>query len=311
MINLPIWFGTADLGARGSRDENFAALDAFWEEGGRGIDTAHCYNAWLPEGDGRSERLVGEWIRSRGVSAEVVVATKGAHPLISEHYPDRPSDYLNESLVRRDLAQSQARLQMDRFDLYYLHRDQHSVPVSEVRAFVGTLQREGHFERLGVSNWPAKRVAQWMTLGPESRIDYWQNQGSLAKPVWNNGPDDPSVRYFTTPDIAYAVETGITLAPYSANAHGYLTRSGDPDPMFDSPANAERRIRALRVATALSIPAEELAIAYLVSLPGRVEPIIGSLNPNRVRTMVRALTHRISESACQYLNLDIDEWSST
>ncbi|MDX2065058.1 MAG: aldo/keto reductase [Fimbriimonadaceae bacterium] len=310
MINLPIWFGTGDLGSRGTIDENFAALDAFWEAGGRAIDTAHCYSAWLPNGDGLSETTLGDWIHSRGVAKEVVIATKAAHPLMSEYYPDRPTEYLTESLTRRDIGQSKERLRLDRFDLLYLHRDQHTVPVAEVRDFMGKLQSEGHFGKIGVSNWPGNRVAAWQQLGDDARIDYWQNQGSLPKPTWENGPEDPSVRYFTNADIELAARERVTLAPYTANAHGYLTRPNFSEGMFDSPANAERRVRAMRVSTELGIPADDIALAYLVSLPGQVQPIIGSLNPARIRDMVRAVGHRLPANACQYLNLEIDDWSA-
>src|SRR5690606_21847607 len=47
--------------------------DDWFERGGNAFDTAYIY------GGGRPERLLGEWIRSRGVRDQVVVLGKGAH----------------------------------------------------------------------------------------------------------------------------------------------------------------------------------------------------------------------------------------
>jgi aryl-alcohol dehydrogenase-like predicted oxidoreductase len=50
------------------RDEGRAVLDAFYEAGGRMIDTADVYSAWIPgHVGGESESFIGEWLESRGV----------------------------------------------------------------------------------------------------------------------------------------------------------------------------------------------------------------------------------------------------
>ena len=58
-----------------TRDRDYAVLDAWVEQGGTVIDTAHVY-----EGGG-AERLIGMWLRDRpGVRERLVIVTKGAHP---------------------------------------------------------------------------------------------------------------------------------------------------------------------------------------------------------------------------------------
>ena len=52
--------------------QSYAALDAYWEAGGRAFDTAHCY--------GMNTNLFGTWVKARGVADETIFFDKGCHP---------------------------------------------------------------------------------------------------------------------------------------------------------------------------------------------------------------------------------------
>ena len=52
---------------------SFALLDAFHAAGGNFVDTANNYQ------DESSEEFLGEWMESRGVRDQIVVATKVGH----------------------------------------------------------------------------------------------------------------------------------------------------------------------------------------------------------------------------------------
>jgi aryl-alcohol dehydrogenase-like predicted oxidoreductase len=74
--------GTMYFGYRTDEPTSFAILDRFLEAGGNFLDTANNYGQWHGEA-GESERVIGRWRRSRGLSDEVVVATKvGARTLV-------------------------------------------------------------------------------------------------------------------------------------------------------------------------------------------------------------------------------------
>ena len=65
-------FGDAWKGFMGECDKEttFGILDHFYENGGNFIDTANNYQ------NEESEKWIGEWMESRGVRDEMVVATK-------------------------------------------------------------------------------------------------------------------------------------------------------------------------------------------------------------------------------------------
>lgn len=52
------------------KESSFKFLDAYFDAGGNFIDTANYYQ------EGSSEAVIGEWMESRGIRDQVVVATK-------------------------------------------------------------------------------------------------------------------------------------------------------------------------------------------------------------------------------------------
>src|SRR5215472_1283571 len=77
--------GAMRFGTATDQPTAFAILDLFLDAGGRFIDTANNY-AWWHDGGrgGQSEALLGRWRASRGLTDEVVIATKvGARPIRS------------------------------------------------------------------------------------------------------------------------------------------------------------------------------------------------------------------------------------
>jgi aryl-alcohol dehydrogenase-like predicted oxidoreductase len=59
-----------DLMGECTKETTFAILDRFYGAGGNFIDTANLYM------NGESEEWLGEWMKSRGVRDELVIATK-------------------------------------------------------------------------------------------------------------------------------------------------------------------------------------------------------------------------------------------
>jgi aryl-alcohol dehydrogenase-like predicted oxidoreductase len=73
----PIVLGGNTFGWTSDREESLAVLDRFFDAGGRSIDTADSYSAWVPgNSGGESETIIGEWLKSRGNRDRVVIATK-------------------------------------------------------------------------------------------------------------------------------------------------------------------------------------------------------------------------------------------
>ena len=126
------------FGWTADRDASFAVLDAYVEAGGNFIDTADTY---MRPNMGISETIIGEWLAARGNRDELVIATKVGS-----------DGGLSAANIAEHVEGSLRRLQTDRIDLYYAHKDDGSVPVEEtVRAF-DALVRAGTVRYVAASN---------------------------------------------------------------------------------------------------------------------------------------------------------------
>ena len=76
-----IGLGTVNAGIAWDHADAYRIFDSFLGAGGSLIDTAHVYSDWIPGETARAERVVGEWIKSRGGKHDdFVLMTKGGHP---------------------------------------------------------------------------------------------------------------------------------------------------------------------------------------------------------------------------------------
>src|SRR5690606_21886920 len=117
-------------------------LHAYWEAGGNLFDTGWVYGA------GYTEKLLGEWLKSRGVREEAVVIGKGAHTPLC--YPD---------VIGKQLTQTLDRMQTDYVDIYFMHRDNLDVPVGEFVDAMDAEVKKGRIRGIfGGSNWTMERM---------------------------------------------------------------------------------------------------------------------------------------------------------
>lgn len=138
VIGLGTWQLGSDWGDVSEQDA-YAVLEAAYEEGIRFFDTADVY------GDGRSERLIGNFLRSNSIT-DVVVATKAGRRVAQV-----PANYTLANL-RKWTDRSRKNLGVDRLQLVQLHCPPSPVYESE-RVFdaLDVLVNEGLIENYGVS----------------------------------------------------------------------------------------------------------------------------------------------------------------
>jgi len=141
------------FGWTADEDASFAILDAFYEAGGRMVDTAQCYSFWVEgHSGGESETVIGNWLAARGVRSEMLIATKTG-------VMAQPGD-LAPHKVAEELEKSLERLQTDYVDLYYAHRDEETTPLDEIAAGFDALEKAGKVREIGASNFTAERLEE-------------------------------------------------------------------------------------------------------------------------------------------------------
>jgi aryl-alcohol dehydrogenase-like predicted oxidoreductase len=259
--SAPEWFGQGL-----HEDEAFALMDAAWEQGIDHFDTADAY------GGGRSERMIGSWMRTRGVRP--TITTKTFNPM------DAGLDHgLAPERIVRQLDASLDRLGVDFVDLYLAHDFDPDVPVAETFAAFEDLARAGRIRAYGVSNFDASQLAAALEAGAPQAI---QNEHSLLARA-----DEAAVLPMCEREqVAYLV--------FSPLAGGWLTgkyRRGEPFPAgsrmtqrpgpyaaFMSEPTFDRLERMADAARKDDRSMAGMALAWLLADPRVTQIVVG---PNR------------------------------
>lgn len=219
----PLVLGGNVFGWTTDRDTGFRVLDAFVEGGGRAIDTADVYVAWLPgNAGGESETIIGEWMASRGNRDDVVIATKVGS------LPARKG--LCAATIEAAVEDSLRRLRTDRIDLYFAHVDDPAVPQEETLAAFDRLVQAGKVREIGASNFSADRLRTAAAIAAAEGLTPF----TVAQDKWS------LVERGIEQELVPALEElGIVEIPYSSLASGFLTGKYRPGTATES-ARAER-----------------------------------------------------------------------
>jgi aryl-alcohol dehydrogenase-like predicted oxidoreductase len=152
-----ISFGTQTFGWTTGSDEAFKMLDHYIAEGGNYLDTADSYN------DGASEEMLGQWLKRRGKTDDLIVGTK-------VFFNQRASVSSNESghskkHIVRSLERSLTRLGIEAVDLYQLHCIDRGVDLEILAETMDDLVRGGKIIHYGLSNFPPSAIMKLVMLG--------------------------------------------------------------------------------------------------------------------------------------------------
>lgn len=275
----PVSLGTAQFGDSLGEETAFRVLDTYTGQGGNLIDTANCYGRWLPHGENVSEQILGRWLKQHGGRNRLVLSTKGGHPPFDAMTASR----LHEKELRHDLESSLRTLGTDHVELYWLHRDDPTIPVEELLGLLEEFRREGKLLSYGVSNWTAARVGEAArTAAAHGYAGFCgvQNQWSLARV----DPDKLADRTLICMDQAlYDLlrdhpDTLCTMA-FSAMGKGYFTKL-DAGTLREGAlreyrcALNDRRLAALReLSAARHLPIAALVLAWMAEKPFPAVPI--------------------------------------
>ena len=235
-------------------------LDAWTEAGGNIVDTGRIY------GRGESEQVIGNWVASRGVRDDFVVVSKGCHP----HDKTRR---VTRDALDSDISGSLAALQTDRIDIFLMHRDDVSVPVSEIMSWLNEHKQAGAVGALGVSNWTRSRVEAANKFATENGLSGFElvsNYAGLAKtnePMWWECLEmDDDYR-------TWHVETQTPNICWSSLSHGFFSEKENLDDTvhdeivrtYDNAENWERLHRAIELGHSRNLNATQVACSYVLS----------------------------------------------
>lgn len=116
-----ICLGSMTWGEQNTEAEGYEQIEYALDHGVNFIDTAEMYSIPpKPETQGRTERIIGSWLKKTGRRKDVVIASKVAGPaeMVSHIRPDLG---FHKKAIEDAVHKSLKRLQTDYIDLYQLH----------------------------------------------------------------------------------------------------------------------------------------------------------------------------------------------
>jgi aryl-alcohol dehydrogenase-like predicted oxidoreductase len=291
--------GTDLFGTKIDRDTCFNLLDYFTERGGTFLDTANFYASWLPGcKGGESESTIGEWIKARGARDRVAIATK-----LAFDYPGC-SGGLSAGEIERECEKSLRRLQTDRIDLYYSHRDDRQTPLEETMQAFHRLIKGGKVRAIGASNLRVWRIAEANAI---SSAKGWTGYSAVEQRYTylrpRHGADFGPQLVIGDEMKDFAQASGITLIAYSVLLRGAYTRSDRELPVQFVGADAEERLTTLRqVAAEAGCTPNQVIIAWMRQSVPAVLPIVAASRRENLEENIAALEVALSAEQMDRLN---------
>jgi len=285
--------GTMTFGLQCDERTSFAILD---KAAAGGIDFLDAADVYPLGGDrstvGRTEEIVGNWLK--GKRHNFIAATKCAGKM-----GEKPWD---EGTSRKHILDaidgSLRRLGTEYVDLYQVHRYDPETPLDETLEALDAVVRAGKARYVGVSNWPAYKLAR--ALGRSeikniARIESVQPRYNLL------------FRSFERDLLPLCAEEAIAVIPYNPLAGGLLTgkhkrempppagtrfRLGNAGVLYQERYWHEQEFEAIEAIRKLAGDAgmnmTTMTVRWVLSNPAITAPIIGASRPEQLADTLAA-----------------------
>jgi len=252
-------------------------IDAYLDAGGNVIDTANCYQG------GRSEEIVGDWLRRKGRRDDIVLCTKFTQTSGGDVHRGGNA----RLTIQRELEGSLRRLGTDVIDLYYMHVWDTVTPADEVMSTLDAFVRAGKIRYVGMSNVPgwylgrAQTLAEWRGFEPIAALQV--NYSLLARTIeyeFTDAAQELGIGIFGWSPLA----NGLLSGKYRVNEKGELEGKGRvtntwvTDRTVDPTSGHTKRVldALAEVATAVGKSPAQVAINWVTKRPGVVSTVIGA-----------------------------------
>jgi aryl-alcohol dehydrogenase-like predicted oxidoreductase len=280
----PIVFGGNVFGWTLNEQESFAMLDDVFEAGFNTIDTSNSYGK--PRGSGRSETIIGQWMKDRGNRSEVNVITKVGSD-IGQGHKDISADH-----ILKAADDSLKRLQIDQIDLYLTHWDDDRTPVEETLGAYKKLIVSGKVKYIGASNLSPERLQASLDAADNSDLPRYR----VFQPEYNLYDRQGYEEGVST----ICMRENMGVITYFSLASGFLTgkyRSKNDlnKSVRGSKTESYLNDRGKRILEALDELSEKhgtsqaaISLAWLINKPNVTAPIASATKNHHLQAFVEA-----------------------
>jgi aryl-alcohol dehydrogenase-like predicted oxidoreductase len=286
-----ICLGTMNFGPRTTEPDSHAIMSQALEMGIQFWDTADVYGG--KTGEGITEQIVGNWFAANpGKRDLVVLATKyqgnmGAGP------NDRGASAFH---IRQACENSLRRLKTDHIDLYQMHHINRDCPWEEVYGALEMLRQQGKIIYAGASNFAGWHIAQAVEAARRLNI-----LGIVSE----QSKFSLDCRFIELEVLPACRNYGVAVIPWSPLGGGMLAGKEGIEALSRRSTNPEqlRKFDLFRTnltkwdafCAQLGEKPADVALAWMLHIPGITAPIIGPRTMEQFVQSTRALAINLSE----------------
>lgn len=289
-----IGLGCVTFGREIDVDTAFEIMDHALANGIDFFDTAEGYAS----GDVPSEKVIGDWMKSRGVRNEITICTKVSSGGTAQN-------------VERALEQSLDRLQVDKVEIYKAHSAFQDAPYEEYIGAMSAAVDAGQVDVIGCSNFRAVQLRDALCVSDRNgwaRFRITQPPYSLAR---SNNPAHLDRMEAEAEFFPLCIQEGVAITPYSPLAAGFLAGKYTPDrskfpkgTRFDViPGHADiyfeernfQLVERLRAKSQeLGVPMVKLAMAWVMANESLTSVLVGARKIEHVDNAIESMNMELS-----------------
>jgi aryl-alcohol dehydrogenase-like predicted oxidoreductase len=238
---------------------------------------------------------------------------------------------VNAAAIHEDIQISLRSMQLDKLDIYILHKDDEDAPVGPVVEALNEEQAAGRIGAFGGSSWTHQRIAEANEYADKHGLKpFGVSSPNLAlavpnEPMWvgcvSLSGDEEA--------MAWYVRTQLPVFAWSSQARGFFSGRYTPEmagelkakqPMFAelplperdqlnvfrtyfSDANWERYRRAESLAQEKGATLQQITLAWVLHQPVNLYALIGPATVSELDNSLGALDITLSEEELAWLNL--------
>ncbi|GAA4843539.1 aldo/keto reductase [Algivirga pacifica] len=270
-------------------------VDAALEAGITFFDHADIYTF------GKAEEAFGKVLKERpDLRGQIALQSKCGIRFEDEKGPKR-YDFSKE-WITTSVENILKRLQTDYLEVLLLHRPDPLMEVDEVAEAFDALKAAGKVRQFGVSNMNGAQMA-YLQSALDMPLVANQIEVSLKHLAWleegvTTGAGGHGAVNFAAGTLPYCALNGIQIQSWGSLAQGIFSGrdvSGEPEHIQKTAA------LVAQYAEELGVSQEAIVLAWLMQHPAKIQPVIGTTNPQRIKASAEAVN--VSLSRAQWYSL--------
>lgn len=291
-------FGCMDLGGGWNpgaltpelEDQARSFLDTAAELGANFFDHANIYAF------GKAEEVFGRVLRERPSLRDGIILQSKCGIRWRDDPPGSPQRFdFSAAHIEESVNAILRRLGTDRLDILLLHRPDPLMEGEEIARAFAALKAAGKVRYFGVSNQNRFQMEYIQSFLPDPLVAN-QMEMNLLHSGFAEAQISVNQRVAAYPDgweglVEYCRLKGVVLQAWSPLARGLLSGAnleGQPDNVKAAAALVDR------VAQTRGVSTEAVVLAWLLRHPARIQPVLGTVRPERLRACAQALDIELS-----------------